>query len=311
MGGGYKRSMGQVRATDNEWSWKRLLASDTAVRDTAWMARVAALWKAGEVPVEHKEQVLQVGVDRWQPSMQQGMTTFKMAPLLRQGLGVSFVASDMQKYKDAVLFRLTMACGVEIQSFDLPWEHSQVSFAMLALLTNAADKATCRQKGTQAREQQNAGKVPDGRQSPAGARVPMREDDVDAEEGDGYDDGEEANLRYPPLSKQRLCPSNTLALVPSFFCTVDFGGAFFYSLYGVPCLLLNTVVLRCTTFIFCVKAAVLAKRAFLACVASWFGIVHRVWDKPTLALVLHAVHWCRKSRCCHSSLSQRCRLFGN
>ena len=33
------------------------------------------------------------------------------------------------------------------------------------------------------------------------------------------------------------------------------------------------------------------------------------WTKR-LAVVLHTVHWCRKSRCCRWSLSQRCRLFG-
>ena len=56
-------------------------------------------------------------------------------------------------------------------------------------------------------------------------------------------------------------------------------------------------------FIFCVKAALLAKRAFVACFASWYivtvsVIVYHVLDKAQLAVVLHTVHWCRKSRCC-------------
>ena len=78
------------------------------------MDLVAAPWRVGEVPVQHRGQVLQAGIDGWQPSMHKGMTTSKMALLLRQGLGVSFVASEIQKYKDAVLFGLTMAWGVEI-----------------------------------------------------------------------------------------------------------------------------------------------------------------------------------------------------
>ena len=53
------------------------------------------------------------------------------------------------------------------------------------------------------------------------------------------------------------------------FCTVDFGSVFFNSFYCVPCVLRGTLVLRCTMFIFCVKAV--AKRAFVACFASRFS----------------------------------------
>ena len=55
------------------------------------------------------------------------------------------------------------------------------------------------------------------------------------------------------------------------FCTVDFGGAFFNWFYCVPCVLPDTLVLRSTKFIFCVRAALLAKRAFVACFTSWFS----------------------------------------
>ena len=62
------------------------------------------------------------------------------------------------------------------------------------------------------------------------------------------------------------CPSNayvqaTLGVGSVNFCTVDFGGAFFNSFYCVPRVLPDTLVLRCTLFIFCAKAALLAKRA--------------------------------------------------
>ena len=61
-------------------------------------------------------------------------------------------------------------------------------------------------------------------------------------------------------------PSNayvqaTLCVGSVNFYTVDFGGAFFNSFYCVPCLLPDTLVLRCMLFIFCVKAALLVKRA--------------------------------------------------
>ena len=65
-------------------------------------------------------------------------------------LGVSFVASEMQKYKDAVLFGLTMAWGVEIQSFHLLRDHSRVNFAMLKVLKDVEGEAMRPQQRTQA-----------------------------------------------------------------------------------------------------------------------------------------------------------------
>ena len=63
-----------------------------------------------------------------------------------------------------------------------------------------------------------------------------------------------------------LWPSNayaqaTLGVGSITFCTVDFGGAVFDSLYCVPRVLPDTLVLRCTLFMSCVKAALLAKSA--------------------------------------------------
>ena len=87
-------------------------------------------------------------------------------------------------------------------------------------------------------------------------------------------------------SKEKTCSQNTArSLVPRpyayvqatlgigsvNFCTIDFGGAFFNSFYCVAWVLSDTLVLRCTKFIFCVEAPLLAKRAFVACFASWFS----------------------------------------
>ena len=89
------------------------------------------------------------------------------------------------------------------------------------------------------------------------------------------------NVPPPPLSKHRLCPSNTGRWFRQFLRSVDFGGAFFTPFYCVPCVLPDTLVLRCTMFIFCVKAALLAKRAFVACFASWFSEWYTMsWIKP-------------------------------
>ena len=76
----------------------------------------------------------------------------------------------------------------------------------------------------------------------------------------------------PTLSKQHLCPSNTRRWFCQFF-TVDFGGAFFNLFHCVPCALPDTLVLRYMMFIFCVKVALLAKRAFVACSASWCIVI--------------------------------------
>ena len=68
------------------------------------------------------------------------------------------------------------------------------------------------------------------------------------------------------------------------FCTVGFCGAFFNSFHCVPRVLPDTLVLRYMMFMFCVEAALLAKRAFVACFASWYivmvlVVVHHVLDK--------------------------------
>ena len=57
-------------------------------------------------------------------------------------------------------------------------------------------------------------------------------------------------------------------LLLSIFAPLILAVRFFNSFYCVPCVLPDTLVLRCTMFIFCIKAALLAKRAFLACFAS-------------------------------------------
>ena len=75
----------------------------------------------------------------------------------------------------------------------------------------------------------------------------------------------------PPPCLSNAYVQATLGVGSVNFCTVDFGGAFFNLFYDVPCVLRDTLVLRCTMFIFCVKAVLLAKRAFVACFASWFS----------------------------------------
>ena len=82
--------------------------------------------------------MLQAGIEGWPPlSVHKGMTTSKMAILLRWGLGVSFVAFEIQKYKDAVLFGFAMAWGVEIHRFDPQLGHALVSFAIWNVLSGA------------------------------------------------------------------------------------------------------------------------------------------------------------------------------
>ena len=101
------------------------------------------------------------------------------------------------------------------------------------------------------------------------------------------DVGQRCTPSYPPSNKAWLwgcfqykdippppCPSNayvqaTRGVGSVNFCTVDFGGAFFNSLYCVPCVLPEALVLRCMMYIFIVKATLLAERAFGACFASW------------------------------------------
>ena len=150
--------------------------------------------------VEHRGQVLHAGVDGWQPSMQKGVTTSKIAVLLQQGMGVSCVVSEMHKYKDAVLFGLTMAWGVEVQSFDLLPEHSHVNFTMLRVLTDVEGEAMSPQRGTQVGDQQYTGKIPRGRHRPAGTKVPMQEDNADRKEDEVGEEGDEARVTHRVLT---------------------------------------------------------------------------------------------------------------
>ena len=87
-----------------------------------------------------------------------------------------------------------------------------------------------------------------------------------------------------PIPPPPLCPSNayvqaTLGVGSVDFCTVDFGGAFFNWFYCVPCVLPDTLVLRSMKFIFCVKAALLAKRAFVSWFSEWYIMPTRVSRK--------------------------------
>ena len=86
------------------------------------------------------------------------------------------------------------------------------------------------------------------------------------------------------------------------YCTVDFGGALFHSFHRVPCVPPDPLVLRCTLFMFCVKAALLAKRAFVVCFASWFSEQYTMSTRVSrkLQCVSHTLvqttlrRWCRQ-----------------
>ena len=79
------------------------------------------------------------------------------------------------------------------------------------------------------------------------------------------------------------CPSNAYAqatLDVGFvnFCTIDFGGAFFISFYGVPCVLPGTLVLRSTKFIFLCQGSAVGQEGVCSvfCLLV-FRMEHRVY----------------------------------
>ena len=77
---------------------------------------------------------------------------------------------------------------------------------------------------------------------------------------------------YPhPPSPSYAYVQATLGVGSVNFCTTDIGGAFFNLSHCVPCVLPHTLVLRCMMFIYSVKDALLAKRAFVGCFAPWFS----------------------------------------
>ena len=72
------------------------------------------------------------------------------------------------------MFWLPMAWGLVRQSFNLPFDHWQVTFALFGVLTEAQDEGAGLQPRAQARELQIAGKIRGWRRRLAAARVPLR-----------------------------------------------------------------------------------------------------------------------------------------
>ena len=69
-----------------------------------------------------------------------------------------------------------------------------------------------------------------------------------------------------PMAKQRLWPSNARRW-PHQSCPMKFGGVFLHWPNCVP----DSLGLRCTMSVLCVREADLAMRAFAACVAPWLS----------------------------------------
>ena len=63
-------------------------------------------------------------------------------------------------------------------------------------------------------------------------------------------------LNPPPSCPSNACVQATLGVGSGKFRTVDFGGAFFSWSYCVPCVLSDTLVLRCMMFMLCVKEVI-------------------------------------------------------
>ena len=59
------------------------------------------------------------GVNVWHSSLTARLTMLRMASQLRAAVGESFMASEPTRYKEAIIFGITLAWGIEVQAFNL------------------------------------------------------------------------------------------------------------------------------------------------------------------------------------------------
>ena len=94
-----------------------LLANKPELQDKAWSYLVWHPTKAGEVPHEHRTNVVITGINNWLCSTRLNTTT--LATCFHDILHVNMPNSKFMNYKDAILFGIMLAWGLQVQSFDL------------------------------------------------------------------------------------------------------------------------------------------------------------------------------------------------
>ena len=106
-----------------------LLALDPSVLDTAWCAFLSnpRAW-ALVIPEDRREEILKTGFDGWSSTTK--LNTTRLAKLFRDNFGVTLVSSSFLIYRNAFLFGIALAWGVEANQYDLDAQQSEAAFAV-------------------------------------------------------------------------------------------------------------------------------------------------------------------------------------
>ena len=131
---GRQGDMSTTEQLDGEgaWSWEKLRAQDENVLDWAWCSLMGEHWRAAEVPTESRHGVLDAGVRFWTKTAR--LNTSKLALLFNRTLNVCLVCKNFMAYRDAFLFGLSLAWGIEVPDLELAQPQSEAAFELCASL---------------------------------------------------------------------------------------------------------------------------------------------------------------------------------
>ena len=124
---------------DGAWSWERLLAHDESVLDAPWAELMQQHWRATEVPLERPGTVLDVGINSYVRTAR--LNTSKLAVIFNRGLGVCLVCKNFLAYRDAFLYGLGLAWGIEVPNVELSQPLSKAAFELYASLQELERRA--------------------------------------------------------------------------------------------------------------------------------------------------------------------------
>ena len=96
-------------------------------------------WRATEVPLERRGTVLDVGINSWVRTAR--LNTSKLAVIFNRGLGVCLVCKNFLAYRDAFLYGLGLAWGIEVPNVELSQPQSEAAFELCASLQELKRRA--------------------------------------------------------------------------------------------------------------------------------------------------------------------------
>ena len=111
------------------------MSTDPRELDTAWTTLVRHPILAHKVSSENRARTVDAGYQLWTNCLT--LNTTSWCRIFKETLDVCIVSSSFPKYRDAWLFGLAMAWGVEAPNFDLASDQSNTAFKLSELLSNS------------------------------------------------------------------------------------------------------------------------------------------------------------------------------